>query len=345
MRALAAVLMVCAGCHHFPEIDLDVTIDAAAGDVASLVVGSSENGFTKELQLSASQRSARAVRITYQAEADSGTVDITLYGLSSSGGCLARGAVTGVPLDTGRPLRRSITVTRDASCVVAVPDMGGTPADLSGLVGTGCPGGVLFCDTFDTDTTIDPRWAASANGDELIIDQSVAGARGSPRSLRVKVSGTAHEATPGIGSLGIPTTGPLYLRWYMRSQSPWPAPLPETLLVFSRDGQGKGVDLYVNDSGNIGVGTFGYTTNTSQDWGQPPGSSYRCYELYVDPALQKLQLSVDGSMVADVPSFTQNPTWDRFVLGFNALVPAGTATTFVWYDEIIIDDKPIGCVK
>lgn len=145
---------------------------------------------------------------------------------------------------------------------------------------------------------------------------------------------------------GAPTS--LYVRFYLYA-SP--------TVVF---GDGPGVLWLSNSAGTIEFGADPNGNLAIRDFnlgggelvsGQAfPLGRWSCFELAAtlgDPATSKVTVSLDGT---DIPSLTQtgndlSTPFSSLALDYATVAAASVPDYDVWFDELIVDDKPIGCAK
>jgi hypothetical protein len=294
---------------------------------------------------------ARQWRLVYRPGVSTGRLDFQVTALDDSGDTEASGYKFGVELAANRSVSAQFPISGFTS-----PGDGGVPDDGGGSGDGGasaCPSkGVLFCDDFEGGATVDTqRWMPVQNGGTVIID--AVGAKGTGHSLKVHLPMTTAGTSPNVGVGEGQTFGsgqnPLYVRFYLKV-----ANLPSTGgdLVTLSTGQGEGLQLGWNSgaSQQLTVSTFNHTPSFANYSAALVPSAFTCLEWKVDNGANassgSTQVWMNDTELTDLAgSPISIPGLVSLVFGTSQSLPAGTGAFDIWFDEILVDTKQIGCSK
>jgi len=323
--------------------------------------------------LTSQARQEREIRFIYRARGWSGVVDLTLTARDEHQSPLAIGTAHGITLEPGRAVPAHVTldvdevtpgddmgVPDDLSPVpdLAVPDdLHPSPSDGGPVVGgpSRCDAAnVIFCDGFESQTIAPTKWSQHLLGaTTLKVDSS--------RAYRGQFSLHVHMTPPQAGGYmhgyltEIASTAPktMFMRAFVWVASSTPRYNPTILLTAQQAQQtNRLADVALNetymlrDGHNVPPGVY------QQSGTALPLDDWACVEwqLSNDPSdggtlEERVWISdyeVDGLHVANdgiTPAFVTPG------IGVMTIPPADSIPFDVWYDEIIIDDKRIGCAK
>ena len=108
-----------------------------------------------------------------------------------------------------------------------------------------------------------------------------------------------------------------------------------------------GAHVWISSAGKMGLSTAGGPMHFSAT--SFPTDRWACLELHVhaDSTDGVIQLSIDGDALTDIlfTGDTQpSPTYGIWSIGmFFPSLPSGTYS--IWFDEVMVDDQPIGCTR
>jgi hypothetical protein len=215
-----------------------------------------------------------------------------------------------------------------------------------GIVPSLCPGSFLLCDgfegkTIDTSIWIIPQPQSSAS---LTIDPTVA--KRGHSSLKVHA-----DSTPWVNlflqesSTFQSSPSPFYVRVFVLLQTPAPIYGAELLSFDNTMGRAtfdvNSPDNFELDSYNLAAAGRAYSSGVLI-----PGHWY-CVELEVKNGTDdggtdgEIVLSLDGTVRGTQTPVLANPPFDTLSLGVQT--GNGNNAFDLWFDEIAVDNKPIGC--
>ena len=244
-------------------------------------------------------------------------------------------------------------------------------ADACGPAGPGGSGGASsacaykLCENFESGTVggVPTGWTALAGyGSSAGVGLANDAAHGGSMSLK------SNSSTPGQGrvekalsSLGATATKH-WGRIFYKFQSPAPKPasgnyLHITLTALGNPGtNSSATSIFENrvvDTVEDGTGHHQWIYNVPDD-SCCPGSTYdwsfdaswHCAEWYVDQSTQSYRFFSDGTEVTQI-GFTNNSNakmmaWTNIAVG-TIFYQSPPSPVVVWFDDLAIDDKQIGC--
>lgn len=241
----------------------------------------------------------------------------------------------------------------DGSGPMAGADLAAPPTDLAGLDLAGadfssggnskCSGAnVLLCESFETPLVL-AGWSQSTRNGSLAIDNTHAFRGNSSLRSTIQSSGAGTSPFATVNQTKIfPVIGVLYARVYVFFPSPL-APQFEQFLNFTDSGS-TGISV-ATDTGAVTLDDYAgsvYVPTTTQ----LPLDRWVCVQFDMSQGSPSgvVQISVDGNLLNDLPPMAPTPTAVNMFVGLdfnanNAAVPAYSA----WFDELIVDNKPISC--
>jgi hypothetical protein len=233
-------------------------------------------------------------------------------------------------------------------------DFATTIRDLGSVVDMAPPslcsaGGVLFCDGFESGAISGTNWPSGQQqpGQTLFVD-GTRPYRGA-YSLHMKLpaqSGNNEIIGQILTQTALPVD-PVYVRVFMFLPTGFPADSSEILDIES---SGAYFGL-IAPLPNLAYTSFGIPGPTvmSTEIITMPRNRWVCLEWQVTNSSPNatMKLSVDGtpwtSMTQTMPHITNGVT--GWIIGIDVTPSVSTVAMDVWYDEIAVDNKPIGCTK
>jgi hypothetical protein len=335
MRALLIVSLAF-GCAR-SEVDVTATFDSSIDDttlmqlVDLLVTASGAESSQAKLQLTAEVRQSRSGRFIYRAAANSGSLDLDLRARDSNQGCLAHGAKSGIALEKGQAVAAAITLTKGCP--------GESQADMGGC-------NALFCDDFELGMLDRSKWEAIT--DSLItagVDDTKA--HGGSFSLHVHVDS---ETTSGdFHNAYITTTtpsDPLHVRAFVFIPSATANLEPGLLDARQVSGAFADIALSIGAGHTITVGDTVDPPFTLHSSSMIPVDRWVCLEWVIAfTGAVDTHTSIDGSELGELHGSGPGimPSFGQLRVGAAFLTSAGTPPLDLWFDDIVLDDKPIGC--
>ncbi len=330
MRGILVVIVGLAGCAPGGDFDFTVTsrVDAP---IQSLRVEVAAEGYSDKLELPRPLQKGESVRVTYHTRGE-GEFAARVTGLDAAGACAGAGSSNQIAVLKGRAAMETVLL-EGRYC--------GAPAS--------CAGGGILCDTFDNVTAIDPMWTVTMSApDGIAIDQSEH-ARGGANagSLGASLKTPAGFFGIGLRTIFAATHGPLFVRFFAKATQV-PRPVGGTLgMVTLRGIDGRSVGVGLNDIKQVTIDlhNIGLGNDTPSDQPLSP-TGFVCYELMVDANTTTggAKLWIDGVLKATKP-VPEDQMFVELLLGVEGSVPTGTQPWNLWYDDLILDDKMIGCSR
>jgi hypothetical protein len=238
----------------------------------------------------------------------------------------------------------------------------GSSAGASGRAGAGSAAavgcsapGTIFCDDFEAQPGSEPAaptWSIVKNGMGKVEIDGSSPAHSGKRSVKVNSEGGYQTFFALSGAPVFPRAGALYLRAYIRLAA---AMSSGHNTYFKSGASGSSSSEHETRFGvmngmlmiNQPAGDRGFLSNEEyyRD-GNKPGvvfapMTWTCVEALLDPPHSTIDVWVDGKEVPDLhrTDWQQDPL-GAFHFGFEKY--AGPDAT-LWYDDIAVSDKPIGC--
>ena len=260
----------------------------------------------------------------------------------------------------GSPNTDGGSTSMAAGGAAATRDGGAANSGSAGAAGAagGChSAGLLFCDDFETGTTVGmpppaPAWALSLNGAGTVVLDGTTPAHSGGKSVHVNSGGGYQTFFVLEGAPVFPAAAALYLRVYVRLGAAMSsghntyykagAPGAPSSDHETRIGVMNSM-LMINQP----AGDRGFLSNQNYyNDGNKPGvvfapQRWTCVEALFDPTHSTFDIWVDGKEVPDLhrTDWQQDPL-GSFHFGFEKY--AGPDAD-VWYDDIAVSEGPIGC--
>jgi hypothetical protein len=218
---------------------------------------------------------------------------------------------------------------------LAGADLGPAPARCSGS-------SALLCESFETPLLL-AGWSQSAHNGSVSIDTSRAfrGKSSLRSSIQASALNTSPYATVNQSKI-FPILGTLYARVWVYFPSPLSAQF-EQFLNFTDSG-GTGLSL-ATDTGAVTLNDYAggvYVMSMTK----LPLDRWVCvqFDMVQGATTGAMHVTIDGKLLSDLPPVAPTPTAVNLILGVdfnsnNAAIPAYDA----WFDELIVDNKPISC--
>jgi hypothetical protein len=223
------------------------------------------------------------------------------------------------------------------------------PPDLARTTSLCSSAGAIFCDGFEAGSLVAPWGTLPVHGSITVDAMHV---------YRGNYALHAHQAAIGSGSqdtgVAISTQSYPSPDIYLRAFVYLPGPASTGTFTFLRaqmsGGTQDSVDLQV---ANGVFATYASRVSTGEvSTTVPPLDRWFCVEWHVHMASSGYAaLSIDGNPVPGLQSAntfdtTNSPIYDWLVVGLDsASASSGIPARDLWLDEIILDNKPIGCAK
>jgi hypothetical protein len=200
----------------------------------------------------------------------------------------------------------------------------------------------LICDDFESGA-IGNFWAYGATHGAIGVDQLHA--HSGVSALHVHndaVLATQDSNVSVYGTHGFPLKSTIYARAWVYLQSPFPSAFNQLFNLV--DSGGGGAALAIANQFAI---FNGYTT--PQSWGQDashaiPLDQWVCLQMRYDQGATSgtAGVSIDGTEYLNVMNVATNPMVGIYfgVWFFNH---PDLAASDMWYDDIVVDDKPVPC--
>jgi hypothetical protein len=200
----------------------------------------------------------------------------------------------------------------------------------------------LICDDFESGT-IGNFWAFGATHGAIGVDQQHAHSGTSALHVHNDAVLAAEDSNVAIyGTHGFPLSSTIYARAWVYIKSPYPGPF--TQLFNLVDASGGGAALAMNDQYAI---FNGYTA--PQSWGQDnthpiPVDQWVCLQMRYDQgaASGTAGVSIDGVEYIAVNAVATNAMVGIYFGSWFFNHP-DLAASDLWYDDIVVDDKPVPC--
>jgi hypothetical protein len=232
---------------------------------------------------------------------------------------------------------------------------GTTPTDLAGMIldlagadlgvaPTKCAGSTaLLCESFEMPLVLN-GWSQSTKNGSLAIDTSRAFRGNSSLRSSIQASGANTSPHAAISRSNIfPVIGALYARVWVYFPSPL-SPQFEQFLNFPDAGT-TGISV-ATDTGAVTLDDYAAGGVYQKSTTKLPLDRWVCVQFDMTQAGSpgSVHISIDGNQLADLPQLAATPTAVQVLLGVdfnsnNAALPAYDA----WFDELILDNKPIAC--
>jgi hypothetical protein len=209
-----------------------------------------------------------------------------------------------------------------------------------------CATGVLFCDGFEQGLGAWPN-PEQTNG---TIGLSTT------RAHRGMYSVDAHEnaITQGGGnpyvSIDHTQTWPphFWVRFFVYVPSPFPPSNAALLNLIQSSGAYPGIQLFLTGGkGNVAMTTF--LTGNDHTWQSAtisPLDQWVCFEVEADVPNGTVHVSMNDTHLTDLDMMNISlPSPDTTKLGLGFFMPNVQGAYDVWFDDVIVDDNPIGCTK
>jgi hypothetical protein len=230
--------------------------------------------------------------------------------------------------------------------VAGVADMSPTPPDLLPGPSLCSSANALFCDGFEAGSLVAPWGPYTVQGSITVDSLHVYRGR---YALHVHQNAIASGATGVAISTQAYPSPDIFLRAYVYLPSPAPTGT-FTFLRAQMSGNGQyTVDLDVHN----GV----FTTNASRvsvaetSTTAPPLDRWFCVEWQIHVATNGYTImKLDGNPVAGLAATntfdsTNSPLYDWLVVGLDSGAATAIPQRDLWLDEIILDNKAIGCAR
>lgn len=235
------------------------------------------------------------------------------------------------------------------------PDDGATPADSPDDApeelpvadsAPPCATGVLFCDGFEQGLSAWPQ-IEQTNGTIAIDTTHVH--RGT-RAVRAHEDAiTQSGGNPNV-TIDHTQSWPshFWVRFFVYSPSPFPPSDAALLNLIEGSGTGPGLQLYLSsDAADVSMTT--YNTSNNGSWNSSttsPFDQWVCFEVETDVQSGTMNVSMNGTDLTDLDQTGLSlPSPDITKLGLGFFNPNTQGAYDVWFDDIIVDDKAIGCAK
>ncbi len=215
-------------------------------------------------------------------------------------------------------------------------------SDLSSPPSTCANSARLVCEGFEKPLVLS-GWSGTGSNGLPSIDTTRA-FRGKS-SLKSHLNGGAAMSSPLAtvsGSKGLPISGTLYARVWVYFPSPLPA--PPNLFLNLTDAGSTGVSV-ATDSGAVTLDDYDGALY-QRSLTQMPLDRWACVQLDLTQGMPAgaIHIYVDGNLLGDLTQAGATPTAVNLVLGLDfdankVAIPQYDA----WFDELIVDDKPISC--
>jgi hypothetical protein len=210
-----------------------------------------------------------------------------------------------------------------------------------------CPAGVVFCDGFEG-TALKSAWTVVKVPSGSNVSHDTARAYRGAQSLRVHVGAVAPSSYINVAVQQVPPS-PFYVRvyWYLTAQA-----VPHSNLSIRHSDFGR---TYVSPTSNLSlVLTPNGGSALSPSAGKLKVDDWNCVEWAVSTVAR------DGGARASSRLWVNDVEWTELryddldppspflflEVGTESLSPPSGLSGFdLWFDEVIIDDKPIGCGK
>ncbi|MCU1279889.1 MAG: hypothetical protein JWM53_3435 [bacterium] len=200
----------------------------------------------------------------------------------------------------------------------------------------------LLCESFESLLLLS-GWNQSSHNAIVSVDSTRA-FRGKS-SLRSSIQASAVNTSPYATvseTKSFPAVGALYVRVWAYFPSPLPAPF-EQFLNFTDSGTGGlsiGTDTGAMILNDYSGGVFQASTT------KMPLDRWVCVQFDMSQGALTgfIHMTVDGQLLADLPQTGSTPTAVNMILGVDFNANSGPVPAYdAWFDEIIVDNKPIAC--
>jgi len=378
-RPLPLLALLIGGCAAGAEVDVTASFDPSVSDadVARLSSIQVRVGGDEHAELEQSLPGApaqRRLRFTYRSGLSSGALELQGVGLDQNREVFVSTEVAPVTLEAGRAVPLAITFKpgAPASQDMAIPGDGvldGGPVDANIEAGgpVKCVGaGVILCDSFESPLINNLNWPDRDNqfGGDQAADAPVH-YRGA-RALRAFINPPPPTAGVDMEELGYATAyldrptptvlGPIHLRAFVY--------LPSSFW----SGQPFAYSRLLERAGNFGTLGFGSGGSHQLGWGSQNidsltgGSStatlgvdqWTCLEWSVTTG----PLEPDGGAAGEIHVWrnqqeiaplgfmgVRSSGFRSIQVGLEVLIAFGDAPLELYIDDVIVDDKYIGCDK
>jgi hypothetical protein len=217
--------------------------------------------------------------------------------------------------------------------------------DLGALDARTCA--AVLCEDFESQTIDASKW--SIIGDPVVVDTAMAhsGVASAHAHATAVAGGASGGSQIGTDVLMQPAlAAALHVRAWMYLPSSDAFAHPARLMAAQQGGSGS--SLFLNLSDQIMVSDTASGAHTSGT--APPRDRWFCVEWATDfsSANGDSTVSIDGTPAASITGTMAlfSPPASRIVLGVYTYQPAAAqAALDVWLDDLIIDNKPIGCTQ
>jgi len=232
--------------------------------------------------------------------------------------------------------------------------------DLAGFVASTCPNVSAFCEGFESGA-IDPgRWGTRNEPGANTIDVGTAHVLRGLYALHVHVinnppldGGFGYQQPAIVESSTLPQS-PIYVRLWVYFENSVPlirSPLIE--LAEEADPYGTaGFGWYYSGQIESGASTPGTAQQSAMHF---LANNWTCVEMMLAPdptdggtgSMGKLTIAVNDTPVSDltINAVIAQPPYSAMFVGLSFSPYAGEPPIDVWFDELIVDNKPIGCAK
>lgn len=357
LRALSVAVIALTACST-AEVDLHVTFDDAVDvtRLASLRIGvSGADTWSGDVPVNDRVRAEREARLVYHAAADSGSLDFAVAALDSTGTRFAANTLPDVALRAHDAVPASIRLAPagpEPMTDLPIPDLPDASPQEMGAPGSVCAtGAFLKCEDFET--PLGTRWIASTSPPWATFELSTARAYRGSSSLHFTGEvwsadlGANYFASAFLVDNSIPLDT-MYFRAFIYVPSGTTGGLQTSLLSLRQ---------VVTP---FEVAEFGFNPNRTLQLAWPSGARdgtvsfgvnrWVCVEWMFSQRLgdggslqQRVWLDGVEAPELAVVDLPRPAAFGRVELGVYKLLTSTTPAIDLYVDEVVFDDKRIGC--
>jgi hypothetical protein len=234
----------------------------------------------------------------------------------------------------------------------AAGDLASASADMASPPSLCAAGGFRFCDGFESGMVDSASWSPRGGGATVDSAHVYRGRFAMHAHLDALAAGAPEAEANLLTSKGAAVTGTIYARVFVYFASPLSVEFDQFLNLADNNGTGVAVALDTDNPVDNNYTIGGQPNSYAQSSRTVAADHWQCVRLAIsgqaaggNNVTGNVQVSIDDQDVTDADLTATTVSQEtKLFLGFDFgppknAVPAQDA----WFDEIVIDDKPITC--